>query len=171
MTDWREVSGRVVLEASVPDPKDHVVCLGWTPILDVLAPSVGSITVVDPDSVATLPPGARYHRAAIDQPVELERASLVIAHWTWRRLPKARQEALALRLGRELRERALLVIGDVVWSVPPDSVDAPEQFGDALDFAPTADGLTGMLRVAGFLPDLHRFGPAVGVMIALRGNR
>jgi hypothetical protein len=31
--------------------------------------------------------------------------------------------------------------------------------------------MTTLLRDAGFLPDLHRFGPAVAVVIGLRANR
>ena len=161
----------MVVEACTPHPEDHAILLGYSPIVDVLAPSVGRITVVDPHADAPLPPRARYHRGPIDEPPDLAQASMVLAHWTWRTLPPARQRALARRLGQALRERALLVIGDVIWSFPPESIDEPEQFADKLEFAPTADALTAMLREAGFLPDLHRFGPAVGVMIALRSNR
>lgn len=170
-TDWKEVAGRVVLEACTPDARDHAVLLGFSPIVHALAPRVARVTVVDPGAPQPLPPNAAWHRAALDAPPALGTTSLVVAHWTWRLLPARQQEALAARLGRELPERALLVIGDIVWSLPPDSIDEPEQFGPDLTHAPTADQLTATLRRAGFLPDLHRFGPAVAVMIALRGNR
>ncbi len=169
--NWADVAGRVVVEACRPDPQDHAIVLGWTPIVEELAPLVASVVVVDEAADRPLPPGARWHRAPLDQPPDLGTASIVVAHWTWRTLPPDRQRALASRLGAGLRERALLVIGDVIWSLPADSIDEPEQFGDRLAFAPTDAALTGMLRNAGFLPDLHRFGPAVGVMIALRANR
>ncbi len=169
--NWPESTGRVILEACNPDPQDIAFVLGWSPIVDELARAVAEVVVVDPEARAALPGNARYHRAPIDQPPDLGSASMVLAHWSWRTLPPARQQALARRLGQGLRERALLVIGDVIWSFPPDSIDEPEQFGDKLEFAPTADALTAMVRDAGFLPDLHRFGPAVGVMIALRANR
>ena len=169
--NWSETAARVMVEACTPHPDDHAIVLGYSPIVDVLAPLVADLVVVDEASEIPLPPRARYHRAPIDQPPDLGKASMVLVHWTWRTLPVARQKALALRLGAGLRERALLVIGDVIWSFPPDSIDEPEQFGDKLAFAPTADGLTAMVRSAGFLPDLHRFGPGVGVMIALRANR
>lgn len=169
--NWPESAGRVILEACTPHPQDVAILLGYSPIVDELAPHVAEVVVVDPDANAPLPPKARYHRAPIDQPPDLARASMVLAHWTWRTLPVARQRALAQKLGQGLRERALLVVGDIIWSFAPDSIDEPEQFGDQLAFAPTAEALTAMLRGAGFLPDLHRFGPAVGVMIALRANR
>ena len=169
--NWAESAGRVVLEACTPHPQDVAIVLGWSPVVDELAPHVAEVIVVDPTSNAPLPAKARWLRAPIDQPPDLGRASMVLAHWTWRTLPPGRQRALARTLGQGLRERALLVIGDIVWSFPPDSIDEPEQFGDGLEHAPTADALTAMVRDAGFLPDLHRFGPAVGVMIALRANR
>ncbi|MSP55009.1 MAG: hypothetical protein EXR69_05310 [Myxococcales bacterium] len=169
--NWADSAGRVVLEACTPHVEDHAILLGYSAIVDTLAPQVARITVVDETCEIPLPAGARYHRGPIDQPPELGAASMVLAHWTWRTLPVARQRALAQRLGQGLRERALLVIGDIIWSFPPASIDEPEQFGDRLEHAPTADILTAMLRDTGFLPDLHRFGPAVGVMIALRANR
>lgn len=170
-TDWKEVAGRVALEACNPDARDHAVMLGYSPIVHELAPRVARVTVVDPGAPVPLPSNATWHRAAVDQPPALGAVSLVVAHWSWRLLPPRQQEALAARLGRELPERALLVIGDIVWSLPADSIDEPEQFGADLQHAPTAEQLTAMVRRAGFLPDLHRFGPAVAVMIALRSGR
>ena len=169
--DWAEVAGRVVLEACNPDARDHAVLLGYSPIVDALAERVARVTVVDPGDPRALPANASWHRAAIDAPPDLAAASMVLVHWTWRTLTPARQQALAMLLGKRLPERALLVIGDVMWSLPRDIVDEPEQYADQLEHAPTAAHVTTLLRDAGFLPDLHRFGPAVAVVIGLRANR
>lgn len=169
--DWAEVAGRVVLEACNADARDHAVMLGYSPIVEALAGRVARVTVVDPALPRALPANASWQRAAIDAPPDLGAVSMVLVHWTWRTLPPPRQQALAVLLGKSLPERALLVIGDVMWSLPPDDIDEPAQYGDQLEHAPTAAHLTSQLRSAGFLPDLHRFGPAVGVVIGLRVNR
>jgi len=169
--DWSDVAGRVVLEACNADARDHAVVLGFSPIVESLAARVARVTVVDPALPRALPANASWHRAPMDAPPDLSSASMVLAHWTWRTLPPARQQALATLLGQRLPERALLVIGDVMWSLPADTVDEPEQYADQLEHAPTTAKLTAQLREAGFLPDLHRFGPAVGVVIGLRVNR
>ena len=169
--DWAEVAGRVVLEACNADARDHAVVLGYSAIVDALAERVARVTVVDPGAPRALPANASWHRAAIDAPPDLAAASMVLVHWTWRTLTPARQQALAMLLGKRLPERALLVIGDVMWSLPRDIVDEPEQYADQLEHAPTAAHVTTLLRDAGFLPDLHRFGPAVAVVIGLRANR
>ena len=64
----------------------------------------------------------------------------------------------------------MLVVGDVMWSMPADQVDEPEQFGDEIQWAQTTATLEKWAREAGFLPDLHRFGAGVGVLVAIRGE-
>jgi hypothetical protein len=91
-------------------------------------------------------------------------------HDSLRYLSPSEQQQLLIRLGRALPERGLLVIGDVVWSWPRAELDEPQQYGPMQDAAPTAEALEGMVRTAGFLPDLHRFGPGRAVMIALRAS-
>ena len=55
-----------------------------------------------------------------------------------------------------------------MWSMPADRIDEPEQFGDDITHAPTTATLERLVREAGFLPDLHRFGVGRAVCIALR---
>ena len=50
-------------------------------------------------------------------------------------------------------------------------VDEPEQYGEDVARAPTTAVLEGWAREAGLLPDLHRFGVGVGVLVAIKGER
>jgi hypothetical protein len=93
---------------------------------------------------------------------------VIVLHDELRRHPPTFQRELLLHLGRAAGRRTLLVIGDVMWSMPADRIDEPEQFGDDITHAPTTATLERLVREAGFLPDLHRFGVGRAVCIALR---
>ena len=153
--DWSDVTRRVVVEAAAPHPKDVVLVLGDDPALvAALSPRVARVEVRALSAAAApFPPGT----------------SVVVLHDHLRRLRPADQEALLLDLGRRLPARALLVVGDVMWSMPKKDVDEPEQFGDAIEQAPTVAAVERWVRAAGFLPDVHRFGVGRAVCVALKG--
>ena len=171
--DWSEVTRRVVVEAAAPHPDDVVVCFGDdVEVALTLAARVARVIVrtssrerpeVTPNNLTfsvgevapfTLPGGT----------------SVVVLHDALRRLDPVAQRELIRDIGRQLPPRALLVIGDVMWSVRPEQIDAPEQFGEGFEGAPTVLALERLVREAGFLPDVHRFGVGRAVCIALRGN-
>lgn len=170
--DWSEVSARVVVEACSAHPEDKVLLLGLGTgaIARALAPAVSRVVVVDPApaDVGPLPDNVEVRRGDLRAPPKIEGLSVVCLHDTLRSLPPDQQRALVRRLGELLPPRALLVIGDVMWSLPPAMIDEPEQFGANLEHVQETRTIERWVREAGFLPDLHRFGPAIAVMIALR---
>lgn len=167
--DWSEVTRRVVVEAAAPHPEDVVYQLGGDWLLAAaLAPRVARLVVRCPEAPGALPPNVRHERGAVGTGAIPEGTSVVVLHDELRRHEPAAQRALLVHLGRSLARRALLVIGDVMWSMPPEMVDEPDQFGDAIAHAPTTATLERLVREAGFLPDVHRFGVGRAVCIALR---
>lgn len=147
--DWRAVTARVVVEACAASPEDVVLVLGD----DVVAGALRArCTVVRGDSLADAPPGV----------------SILILHWTLRLLPPSEQRALLSDAAKLLPARGLMVIGDLMWSLPLDQLDAPEQYGDRSSHVQTTATLESWARAAGFLPDLHRFSPGVGVLVGIR---
>lgn len=173
--DWSAVALRVVVEACTAHPQDVVLILGAGDgaLARALAPRVRRVVVVDPHPppLADLPPNVELRAGDLLRPPTIEGLSVVALHWSFRRLPPAEQPALIRALGALLPPRGLLVLGDILWSMPAEMIDEPEQYGDHLEHAPTARQAEGWLRRAGFLPDVHRFGPAVTVIIALRDGR
>lgn len=151
--DWSGVIARVTLEACNATEQDIVLYCGPVAGADALAARVGSL-VRAPD-LRTPPPGV----------------SVVCLHQWLRRCTPTAQQAVFHRAAALLPERGLLVVGDVMWSFPADQIDDPEQFGDDLEFVQTTATIERWARDAGFLPDLHRFGAGVGVLLALRGPR
>ena len=153
-TDWSEVTRRVAVEAASPHPEDVVLVIGSDAgVVDALRPRVRRVEILPLSPTVSVPAGV----------------SVVVLHDALRRLAPEGQAALLRRLGAALPPRALLVIGDVMWSMPRSMVDEPEQFGDAIEHASTVEALERQLRSAGFLPDTHRFGVGRAVCIALRG--
>lgn len=151
IVDWAGVTGRVVVEACSPTPDDVVLYCGDDAVAADLAPRVR--TLARRDGLTDPPPGL----------------SIVCLHNWLRRRPPAEQRAAIREAGRLLPARGLLVVGDVMWSLPAHMIDEPEQFGDAIDHVQTTATLEGWAREAGFVPDLHRFGTGVAVLIAIKG--
>ncbi|GDX80001.1 hypothetical protein LBMAG42_18120 [Deltaproteobacteria bacterium] len=171
--DWSEVTRRVVVEAAAPHPNDVVVCFGADlGVAVALAARVERVTVrtVSRDRPGDAPANLSFSEGPVAPFALPNGTSVVVLHDALRRLDPAAQRELIRDIGRQLPPRALLVIGDVMWSMPPDRIDAPEQFGDQMEHAPTVAALERLVREAGFLPDVHRFGVGRAVCIALRGN-
>ncbi len=168
--DWSAITRRVVLAAAAPHPDDVVLLLGddWevaTNLAGRVAQVVVRSTVVGPpvppnvvvqlglDWLAAPPPGT----------------SVVVMHDSLRTLGPDAQHRLIKALGAALSPRALLVVGDVMWSMPLGVIDRPEQYGEGIQHAPTVVGFELLIRESGFLPDTHRFGVGRAVCVALRG--
>lgn len=174
--DWSAAAARVVVEACTAHPDDVVLELacGDGAIARALAPRVKRVVAVDADRARVernrrdAPPNVSFEVGELRRPPLVPGVSVVCFHDALRLLPPAEQRALFVELGRILPVRGLLVFGDVMWSMPKDMIDEPEQFGEHLEHVQTTATLERWVREAGFLPDLHRFGPAVGVMIAIR---
>lgn len=176
--NWSEVAERVVVEACTAHPEDVVLQLGLGSgaIARALSPNVKHVYVRDPDATRIAaaregaPSNVTYEVGDLRSPPRPTGLSVVCMHDSLRLLPGPQQRALIVRLGELVPPRGLLVIGDVMWSLPKDMIDEPEQYGERLEHVQTTKVLEGWVREAGFLPDLHRFGPAVGVLIALRAG-
>lgn len=171
--DWSEVTRRVVVEAAAPHPHDVVVCFGGDlQVAEALASRVARVIARAPEAPnsAELPSNLSFSVGEVGPFPLPAGTSVVVLHDALRRLEPAAQRELILDVGRQLPPRALLVVGDVMWSMPVERIDEPEQFGDAISFAPSVSALERLVREAGFLPDVHRFGVGRAVCIALRGN-
>ena len=166
--DWSDVTRRVVIEAAAPHPEDVVLVIGgdWG-VVSGLAPRVRRVVVSTGEERPVLRENVEV--VAPSSPIHVPTGtSVVVLHDSLRRMPKPAQAALLDALGAALPRRALLVLGDVFWSVPFSAVDEPEQYGDDIASAPTVAELERWLRSAGFLPDVHRFGVGRAVCVALR---
>ncbi len=170
--DWSAVTARVVVEAAAAHRDDVVVDLGCGSgaLALSLAPRVREVIAFDEvDHLPRpLPANVRVATGKLSEP-PVKGASVVVMNDALRRLPPREQAALIAELGKAIPSRGLLVIGDVMWSLPVAMIDEPEQFGDAVAHAPEVATVERQLRSAGFLPDTHRFGVGRAVIIALRG--
>lgn len=177
--NWSEVTERVVIEACAAHPDDVVVDLGCGDgrIATALAGKVRRVVAVDHDPAVV----AAYARVAPAN-VRVERGdartftlppgtSVIVLHDVLRFIPRGDRKALFERLGKSASQRCLLVVGDVMWSLPAKDIDEPEQFGQPPGDPPTTKEVEDYARAAGFLPDLHRFGVGRAVLVALRGER
>ena len=170
--DWKEASARVVVAGCEPHPEDVALVMGWSggEVARALAATVREVVVVDPaPPPIDLPVNVRWSRGAALPTVP--GVTVVAAHWTFRLLDPAAQKAFVAQVARVLPERGLFVVGDVMWSLPFEMIDEPEQYGDQVQHAPTTAQMEQLVRAHGFLPDLHRFGPGVAVMIALKASK
>lgn len=148
--NWTEALARVVVEAAHAHADDTILVVGDPTVAEALRPRCRAVHL-RPD-LAESPPGTSV---------------VCLCGWLRTLPPAAQREALA-RAGRLLPARGLVIVGDVMWSFPPDQIDAPEQFGDRLEHAQTARTLEGWVREAGFLPDVHRFSPGTGLIVGVR---
>ena len=172
--DWKEATARVVVAGCEPHPQDVAMVLGWSggEVALALAATVREVVVVDPGPPGPgLPANVRWVTGTIASPPAVKDLTVVAAHWTFRRLDPAAQRSLVAQVARLLPERGLFVVGDVMWSFPLAMIDEPEQYGEAIAHVPTTAAMEQLVRGEGFLPDLHRFGPGVAVVIALKAAR
>lgn len=174
--NWSEAAARVVIEACNAHPEDVALDLGCGDgrIALALAERVKEVVGIDRDAAAitrargAAPPNVRFEVGDMRDPPKVAGLSLVCVHDALRYLAPTEQRTFLRKMASLLPPRGLLVIGDVMWSMPREQIDEPEQFGPDLAHVQPTRTLENWVREAGFLPDLHRFGPAIGVIIALR---
>ena len=146
-----ELTARVVVAACAADPRDRVRWVGDPRGAGELASQVAHL-----DRHGSLPDD------------DVHGASILVLHHVLGTLDPAEQRVWLARAGELLPERGLLVIGDRMWSLPPDMLDDLDAYGADRANIPLVTTLEGALRATGFLPDTHRFSPGVGVIVAVR---
>lgn len=172
--EWSQVTERVVIQAAAAHPHDVVldVGAGLGSLSRALAPHVKRVVAFGArDEVERpLPENIEVQIGTLVSP-PCAGVSVVVMNDTLSRLVPSDQARLIAHLGRSLPDRALLVIGDVLWSIPQNDIDEPEQFGTDVRNARTIAAVETELRAAGFLPDAHRFGVGRAVLICLKAAR
>lgn len=101
--EWTAATARVVVEACAAHPDDVVLVAGAG--LDALSGKVRRV-VREPE------PGL----------------SIVALNDVLGTLPESEQRALLARHAAALPRRGLLVLGDVLYSLPRETIDEPEQY-------------------------------------------
>jgi hypothetical protein len=174
--EWSAVTARVVVEACAAHADDTALVLADPAVALAIAPCVRRVVFWDngeaPRQFAGNPfPGNVEARSGAPHEPPLAGVSVVLGNDALSRLDRAHQQRLLAHLGRGLPERALLVLGDAMWSIPPEDIDEPEQYTVNIANTPTTTWIEAQARALGFLPDLHRFGVGRAVLIALRASR
>ena len=94
--------------------------------------------------------------------------TVVMCH-SLRYLDKAERAALFAELHRRLPVGGLLIIGDLLWSMPPDLIEGAEGWLDEQwAYTMMADDVERALRGAGFDTFVKRMHPALSVIRAAR---
>ena len=149
MMRWHETTWRVVVAAVEAHPQDVVADLGCGDgaMLREWGGRIGRGIGVDRDGelirrareLQAAQAGAQAGRLEFVQ-ADLEdvgswwrpEISVVVMHDTLRLLPAERQRRLLAEVGRRMAARGLLVVGDVMWSMPVEVLEAMVR-GDSLD--------------------------------------
>lgn len=143
----------------------------------LLAPHVKSTTAVDcsPNMLRmarqrTPPaPNTRWVPGDIRELPPTPGVDTVVMCHTLRYLDKPERAALFAELHRRLPVAGLLVIGDLLWSMPPDMIEGAEDWlDDRWAYTLMADAVERELRAAGFDTFVKRMHPAVSVIRAAR---
>lgn len=172
---WRHTATNVVLTRAELHPKDRLLDLGCGTgnVLHTAAPHVAFAKGVDlsPSMVALARAKAPTVPATVGDLREVDATgfAVVTACFALAQLTDAERTALWHRLIAQTEPGATLVIGDWMWTVPPDQVEAPGWYDPAW-VQPYAAGpllqeleATGAYRVV--LEPLH---PLIAVLTATR---
>ena len=176
---WRRASGRVVVQAADPTPEDVVLDLGCgTADLTVhLARRAKHVVGLDL-SPAMLKRAQERLKAENINNMELREhdfrnlpplkdISLVVSNYAIHHLTMDEKRTLFSQVADLLPEKGVFVMGDVMWSLPLDQIDEPEQFYNPdIDLPSPVDEMVEALESCGFLCEALRLSPGVGVIEA-----
>lgn len=172
---WQHTATNVVLTRAELHPRDRLLDLGCGTgnVLHTAAPHVAFAKGVDlsPSMVALARAKAPTVQAVVGdlREADVRGFAVVTACFALTQLTDAERTALWHRLIEQTEKGATVVIGDWLWTVPPDEVEAPGWYDPAWvqPFSATATmhelEATGAFRVV--LEPLH---PLVAVLTATR---
>ena len=176
---WRRAAGRVVVAAAHPSAEDVVLDLGCgTAELSVeLARSSKRLVGLDLSPAMLAVAQERVSRSGLNN-IELKQqdfrslpvlgdVSLVVSNYAIHHLSLAEKNSLFSQIADLLPEKGVFVMGDIMWSLPIDQVDEPEQFyNPEVDDPSSVDDLVTALEACGFRCEVLRLSPGVGVIEA-----
>ncbi len=181
LAHWYEVIHHTVLDRAELEDKDVLLDLGCGTgrMLSDVAPFIRRGVGLDcsPLRLALArgrsdAPNLSFQLGDLRDPPVIPGLSTVMMARSLSLLDAAERRALWGRLHAALPPDGLLVIGDLLWSLPPDRLDGVEGWLDREHrFAPSVDDVTGELDRAGFLHFAERLHPAVAVIRAVRRPR
>jgi cyclopropane fatty-acyl-phospholipid synthase-like methyltransferase len=176
---WRRACGRVVVTAANPSPEDVVLDLGCgTADLSVdLARRSRRVIGLDLSPAMLGIARARIQNAGLGNIElqehdfrhlpELPEISLVVSNYAIHHLSLDEKRSLFRQIGDLLPERGVFVMGDVMWSLPIDQIDEPEQFyNPEVDDPSRVEEMVVSLEECGFRCEVLRLSPGVGVIEA-----
>jgi len=176
---WRRACGRVVVTAANPSAEDVVLDLGCGTAEQSLELAQRSQSVIGLDlSPAMLEIArSRARDAGVDNLdlrehdfrslPSLPQISLVVSNYAIHHLSLDEKKSLFKQVSQILPERGVFVMGDVMWSLPLDQVDEPEQFyNPEVDDPSTVEEMVIALENCGFRCEVLRLSPGVGVIEA-----
>jgi SAM-dependent methyltransferase len=176
---WQRTASQVALDRVETDARDVLLDLGCGDgaLLAALGPHLREGLGVDcaPAALALAraalagSPHLRVAAGDLRDPPELPGLSTVLMAHSLRYLDAPERAELFALLHARLPVDGLLVVADLIWSVPPQQVDGADDWLDAeLAHVLHHDALDAALRRAGFLTRSERLHPAVAVIRALK---
>jgi len=176
---WRRAAGRVVVAAAHPSAEDVVLDLGCgTAELSVeLARSSKRLIGLDLSPAMLAVAHERVSQSGLNN-IELKEqdfrnlpalgdVSLVVSNYAIHHLSLAEKRSLFSQIADLLPERGVFVMGDIMWSLPIEQVDEPEQFyNPEVDDPSSVEELVTALEACGFRCEVLRLSPGVGVIEA-----
>jgi ubiquinone/menaquinone biosynthesis C-methylase UbiE len=176
---WRRAAGRVVAAAAHPSTEDVVLDLGCgTADLSVeLARHSKRLIGLDLSPAMLAVAQERVDQSGLNN-IDLLRhdfrtlpalseISLVVSNYAIHHLSLAEKSALFSQVANLLPEKGVFVMGDVMWSLPIDQIDEPEQFyNPEVDDPSSVEDMVTALEDCGFRCEVLRLSPGVGVIEA-----
>lgn len=176
---WLRTASQVALDRTETDGTDVVLDLGCGEgvLLSALGGHVRAGLGVDlsPAALALArlhiqdQPNLRVEAGDVREPPLVDGLTTVLAAHVLRYLDPAERQGLFRLLHGRLPPDGLLVIADLIWSLPPEQVDGVDGWLDpTLEYVLAHDELCDDLKRAGFGTRSERLHPAVAVVRALK---
>lgn len=178
-TRWLRTASQVALDRTETDGSDVVMDLGCGEgaLLSAMGAHVRAGVGVDlsPAALALArlhlrdQPHLRVEAGDVRDPPLVDGLTTVLAAHVLRYLDPAERGALFRLLHARLPPDGLLVVADLIWSMPPDQVDGVDGWLDpAHEYVLLHDTLRDDLQQAGFSTRSERLHPAIAVVRALK---